>query len=151
MPSFKVSHQVRHSAERMFALVADIERYPEFVPLCETLTVRGRRTGDDGREMIVADMTVGYGPVRETFTSKVTLDPDALRIDVEHLAGPFRFLENHWWFERAGDEAAAVHFAISYEFKSRMLGALMGSMFDKAFARFSDAFEERADSIYHCA
>ena len=146
MPQFEVARVVRHSPEQMFDLVADVEKYPEFVPLCERLKVRQRRV-IDGREVLIADLTAGYGPVNETFTSRVTLDRPQLVIAVEYIDGPFRHLDNRWTFRPAAD-GCEVDFWISYEFKSRMLSALMGSMFDKAFRKFSSAFEARADRIY---
>ena len=132
----------------MFDLVADVERYPEFVPLCHSLKIRQRTPKDDGTEVIVADMTVSFKLVREAFTSEVTLDRPNLKIAVRYLRGPFSSLENRWTFEPKGEEASDVGFYIAYEFKSRMLALLMGSMFDAAFARFSAAFEKRADKIY---
>ena len=149
MPQFEVARVVRHSPEQMFDLVADVEKYPEFVPLCERLKVRQRRV-IDGREVLIADLTAGYGPVNETFTSRVTLDRPQLVIAVEYIDGPFRHLDNRWTFRPAAD-GCEVDFWISYEFKSRMLSALMGSMFDKAFRKFSSAFEARADRIYQPA
>ena len=131
----------------MFALVADVEKYPEFLPLCEALTVRSRKERD-GRTMLVADMTVGYKAIRETFTSQVHLKPDENAIDVKYLDGPFRYLSNIWRFEPAEGGGTDVHFFIDYEFKSRILGAVMGAMFDRAFRMFADAFEKRADAIY---
>ncbi|WP_370673668.1 type II toxin-antitoxin system RatA family toxin [Pleomorphomonas sp. PLEO] len=148
MPTFETVRHVNHSPERMFDLVADVDKYPEFVPLCERLVVRQRRTDEDGREVLIADLTAGYGPVRETFTSMVTLDRAALAIKVEYVDGPFRFLDNRWTFTPREGNGANVHFWIDYEFRSRMLGALMGSMFDRAFRKFSEAFETRADAIY---
>lgn len=148
MPSFQTTRRVRHSASEMFDLVADVENYPKFVPLCESLVVRVRRPLDDGREVMVADMTVAYTLVRETFTSKVTLDRPKNEILVEYLDGPFRHLENRWTFRPVDDGHSDVGFWISYEFKSRTLGALMGAMFDKAFRKFSEAFEARADQVY---
>lgn len=148
MPTFETVRHVNHSPERMFDLVADVEKYPEFVPLCERLTVRQRRTDENGRDVLIADLTAGYGPVRETFTSMVTLDRAALAIKVEYIDGPFRFLDNRWTFEPRDGGGADVHFWISYEFRSRVLGALMGSMFDRAFRKFSEAFEQRADVLY---
>jgi coenzyme Q-binding protein COQ10 len=132
----------------MFDLVADVERYPEFVPLCHALKIRQRTPRPDDTEVIIADMTVSFKLVRETFTSQVTLDRPNLKILVEYLRGPFRNLENRWSFEPRGDDVCDVGFYLSYEFKSRMLAALMGAMFDTAFARFSAAFEKRADVIY---
>lgn len=148
MPQFTNRRRVRHSAEQMFDLVADVEKYPEFVPLCKALKVRQRSTAPDGREVIVADMTVSFKLVREAFTSRVTLDRAARVIDVEYLQGPFSKLENRWTFLPKGDEASEVRFFISYEFKSRMLAMLMGAMFDAAFQRFAAAFETRADRVY---
>jgi len=132
----------------MFDLVADVERYPEFVPLCQALKVRQRKQNPDGTETIVADMTVSFKLVKETFTSEVTLDKTHLKILVRYLKGPFSNLENRWVFEPKGEEACDVGFFIAYEFKSKMLATLMGAMFDAAFTRFSAAFEKRADMIY---
>jgi coenzyme Q-binding protein COQ10 len=128
MPRFNSRRLVKHSAPQMFDLVADVERYPEFVPLC--------------------DMTVSFKLVREAFTSRVTLDRANLKILVEYLRGPFSNLENRWTFEPKSETSCDVGFYLSYEFKSRMLAMLMGTMFDTAFQRFAAAFEKRADLIY---
>jgi coenzyme Q-binding protein COQ10 len=148
MPEFSNTHRVRHSAAHMFDLVADVERYPEFVPLCRSLKVRKRIPEPEGVELLVADMTVAYRFVRETFTSRVTLDRPNLQILVEYLEGPFSRLENRWSFHPRGERTCEVEFFISYEFKSRTLGLLMGAMFDAAFRRFAAAFERRADMVY---
>ena len=148
MPKFSSKRRVNHSASEMFDLVADVERYPEFVPLCSALKVRQRISKPDGTEVLVADMTVSFKLVKESFTSRVTLDHANLKILVEYLQGPFSNLENRWTFEPKGEGVCDVGFVLSYEFKSRMLALLMGSMFDAAFARFSAAFEKRADAIY---
>jgi coenzyme Q-binding protein COQ10 len=148
MPSFSNKRRVQHKAFEMFDLVADVERYPEFVPLCQALKVRQRTPKADGTEAIVADMTVSFKLVKETFTSEVTLDRANLKITVRYLRGPFSNLENRWTFEPKGDDACDVGFFITYEFKSRVLAILMGSMFDAAFGRFSAAFEKRADVVY---
>ena len=148
MPWFSNRRRVQHGAQQMFDLVADVERYPEFVPLCQSLAVRQRMPRPDGTEIVIADMTVSFKLVRETFTSRVTLDRPNLKIIVEYLKGPFSNLENRWTFESKADNACDVGFFISYEFKSRVLALLMGSMFDAAFARFSAAFEKRADVVY---
>ena len=131
----------------MFALVADIERYPEFLPMCEALSVRSRRERD-GVTLLLADMTVGYKAIRETFTSQVVLKPLESMIDVKYIDGPFKYLTNRWTFVPASDGGSKIHFFIDYEFKSRILGALMGTMFDRAFRMFAEAFEKRADAIY---
>ena len=148
MPQFSTKRHVRHSASDMFDLVADVERYPQFVPLCRSLRVRQRSAEADGREVIIADMTVAYKLIYETFTSRVTLDRAGLEILVEYLEGPFRKMNNRWRFHAAGQGACDVEFFISYEFRSRTFGFLMGAMFDAAFRRFSAAFERRADQIY---
>lgn len=151
MPSFHTVHRVEHSAANMFDLVADVEKYPRFVPLCEALVVRGRKHLGAGREVLIADMTIAYKLLRETFTSRVTLDRPNNRIQVEYLDGPFRHLENVWAFKPFGENSCEISFHIDYEFKSRTLGALMGAMFDRAFRKFSDAFEARADEVYRPA
>jgi len=132
----------------MFDLVADVERYPEFVPLCHALKIRQRKNNPDGTETVIADMTVSFKLVKETFTSEVTLDREHLKILVRYLKGPFSNLENRWTFEAKGEEACDVGFFIAYEFKSKMLATLMGAMFDATFSRFSAAFEKRADMVY---
>jgi coenzyme Q-binding protein COQ10 len=149
MPSFKTIRRVRHSAADMFDLVADVERYPEFVPLCQTLRVRRRTSGDNGAEVLLCDMAVGYRAIREKFTSRVTLDRPRLKVLVEYVEGPFSYLENTWNFrDEAQKPDSSIEFFISYEFRSRILAALMGSMFDAAFRKFAQAFEARADVVY---
>ena len=148
MPSFTTKRRVRHAAGDMFDLVADVERYPEFVPLCSALKVRSRDESSDGAKVIVVDMTVAYKLIRETFRSKVTLEKPKLQILVEYLSGPFSHMENRWTFHPIDDGSCEVEFHITYEFKSRMLGLLMGAMFDAAFRRFAAAFERRANEIY---
>ena len=148
MPKFSSKRRVQHSAPQMFDLVADVERYPEFVPLCRSLKIRQRTPKPDGTEIVIADMTVAFKLVREGFTSRVTLDRANHKILVEYLEGPFSNLENRWTFEPRPNEACDVGFFLSYEFKSRMLAMLMGTMFDTAFQRFAAAFEKRADAIY---
>jgi coenzyme Q-binding protein COQ10 len=147
MPELSTTRRVHHAASEMFDLVADVERYPEFVPLCQSLRVR-KRTEQGGKEVIVADMTVAYKLVRETFTSRVTLDRSNLEILVEYLEGPFRRLNNRWRFRPVGERICDVEFDIAYEFRSRTLGMLMGAVFDAAFRRFASAFEKRADQVY---
>ncbi len=152
MPTFTTSRRVRHAAQNMFDLVADVEGYPAFLPLCQELKVRRRTTLPDGREQLLADMRIGYKAIRETFVSRVTLDPAKLFITVEYVDGPFRRMENSWSFRDVDpptDPASSVvDFFIDYEFKSRLFGALMGSVFDAAFRRFAEAFEQRANQKY---
>jgi coenzyme Q-binding protein COQ10 len=147
VPSFSTKRRVGHTASDMFNLVADVERYPQFVPLCSALRVRSRNTKGD-IETIVAEMTVAYKLIRQTFTSRVTLDRANQTIMVEYLDGPFSRLQNRWSFHPVDGGTTEVEFLIDYEFKSRTLAMLMGAMFDTAFRRFADAFERRADAVY---
>ncbi len=148
MPRFTTTRRVRHAASDMFDLVADIERYPEFVPLCRRIKLGQRRKVGEGVETLRSEMTVAYKMISETFVTRVTLDKPRLQIHVQYLEGPFRQLENRWTFRPRGEHASEVEFFISYEFRSRTLGFLMGSMFDTAFRRFADAFERRADVVF---
>lgn len=151
MPSFRIDRAVRHSPQQMYDLVADVERYPEFLPLCESLRVLRRQPGENGTEVLVAEMGVGYKAIRERFTTRVTLDPANRRIVAEYIDGPFRHLENRWAFKDGAAGGCTIDFFITYEFKSRTLGILMGSMFDRAFRKFTDAFEARAGRVYGAA
>lgn len=148
MHSYRTTRRVKHSAAKMFDLVADVERYPEFVPMCASLQIRKRSGEAEGVEIIIADMAVAYKVIRETFSSRVTIDRPKLAILVEYLDGPFSHLENRWRFRPENDKASEVDFFIAYEFKSKMLGMVMGALFDSAFRRFAEAFERRADKIY---
>jgi coenzyme Q-binding protein COQ10 len=146
MPSFSTSRRVPFSTTEMFALVSDVERYPEFLPLCEGLVIRRREPAAEG-DVLIADMTAGYKSFRETFTSRVTLRPRQSRIDVAYIDGPFRSLDNTWLFRDAG-QGSEISFHITYELKSQMLALLVGAVFDKAFRKFAEAFEARAAVVY---
>lgn len=150
MPSFRITRAVRHTPQQMYDLVADVECYPEFLPLCESLRVLRRQPAGD-TEVLVAEMGVGYKAIRERFTTRVTLDPGGLKIVAEYIDGPFRHLENRWAFKENATGGCDIDFFITYEFKSRTLGLLMGTMFDRAFRKFTDAFEGRADRVYGTA
>ncbi|MDO3435807.1 type II toxin-antitoxin system RatA family toxin [Rhizobium sp. CBN3] len=147
MPQFETHRSVPHTPDQMFDLVADVERYPEFLPLCEALSVRSRKERD-GKILLLADMTVGYKAIRETFTTQVLLNRAERAIEVKYIDGPFKYLENRWHFAETPAGGCTINFFIDYEFKSRILGALMGSMFDRAFRMFTEAFETRANRIY---
>ena len=150
MPVFRTTKTVAHTPADMFALVADIEAYPQFLPLCTGLKIRKRGASPEGLEQLTADMEVGYKAIREKFTSRVTLDRANLKILVEYVDGPFSHMKNSWTFSpaAAGQGGCLIEFFIDYAFKSRMLGLLMGSMFETAFRRFTAAFEKRADAVY---
>jgi coenzyme Q-binding protein COQ10 len=146
LPTFQTRRRVPFTPQQMFAVVAEVEAYPEFLPLCESLRVLRREQRGDAT-VLVARMSVGYKAIRESFTSCVTLYPAEPRVLVEYLDGPFRTLENRWLFHPVplGTE---IDFYIAYEFRSAMLGLVMGAMFDRAFRRFAEAFEERARLVY---
>lgn len=146
MPSFETRRQVPFTTHEMFDLVADVERYPEFVPLCEGLRVLSRGGAGD-RRTLVAAMDVGYKGIRETFTSRVALDRVVPSVRADLVEGPFARLINRWDF--AGTSGGCeVKFFIDYEFKSMLLQMLVGGLFEQAFGRFAEAFEERAHAIY---
>jgi coenzyme Q-binding protein COQ10 len=157
MPAFRTTRRVPFTPRQMFDLVADVERYPEFLPLCEALTVR-RREREGEAHILIADMTVGYTAIRETFTSRVRLDAARLEVaasGVPGMMGPFIRLENRWLLRAAPGVSAApsgvgcdVDFHIAYELRSVMLQMLVGALFDRAFARYTDAFEARAHAVY---
>ena len=131
----------------MYKLIADVELYPQFLPLCEALVVKSREERS-GKEILIADMTVAYKIVSETYSSRVVLDHEKRRVFVEAITGPFHHLDNRWTIREISDDSCDVDFYIDYEFKSRPLQMLMGSMFDYAFHKFSDAFVARADEVY---
>ncbi|MBS0243412.1 MAG: type II toxin-antitoxin system RatA family toxin [Proteobacteria bacterium] len=148
MPSFSTTRRVPYTPDQMFDLVADVEQYPHFFPLCEALRVRTREKKGDA-EVLVAAMDIGYRAIRETITSRVTLERPKFAVRVELVDGPFRQLENRWRFTPAANgDGTDVHFFISYEFKSVVLQLLVGSLFDQAFRRCVTAFEARARKVY---
>jgi coenzyme Q-binding protein COQ10 len=148
MPHFRTRRRVRHAAAEMFDLVADIEHYPEFVPLCSGMRVRNRTEREDGKSVLVAVMTMAYKLIHQSFTSRATLDRENLTIFVEYLDGPFSRMQNRWAFHPQGEHACEVEFFIDYEFRSRAFALLAGAVFDQVFRRMAAAFEARADVVY---
>jgi coenzyme Q-binding protein COQ10 len=147
MPSFTTKRQVPFTAAQMYAVVADVERYPEFLPLCMGLKVLAREALAAGEDLN-ARMSIGYKSIAESFTTRVELRPADKRITVSYLDGPFKHLENRWRFSDAPAGDSEIDFFIDYEFRSPILAVLMGAMFDTAFRKFSEAFEARARKIY---
>jgi coenzyme Q-binding protein COQ10 len=148
MPRFSTKRRVQHSAANMFDLVADVEKYPQFVPMCSAMRVRSRTDKGEGITVMVAAMTVAYKMIHQTFTSRATLDRPNLKILVEYLDGPFRHMQNRWAFHPTSENTCEVEFFIEYEFKSRTLAMMMGALFDTVFRRMAQAFEKRADEVY---
>ncbi len=147
MPEFSVQRTLPYTADEMFALVADIDRYPEFLPLCENMVTR-ERTRENDLPVVYAEMHVGYKSFNESFTSRVELNEPEKTIAVTYVDGPFKYLENVWQFHPVRGGGSQVDFHIRYAFNSALLSIVMGGFFDKAFRRFSFAFESRARHIY---
>jgi coenzyme Q-binding protein COQ10 len=143
MPTHAQRKLLPYTPAQMFELVADIEKYPQFLPWCLACRVK-KREGN----VIWGDLMVGFKVFRETFTSKVTLNRPG-RIDVEYIQGPFRYLNNHWIFDPADDgRATDVDFFIDFEFHSRLLQTVASGVFNEAVKRMVGAFEARAHEVY---
>jgi coenzyme Q-binding protein COQ10 len=136
-----------YSADQMYALVADVESYSEFLPWCAASRIRQRRQTEAG-EVIDADLVISFRVFRESFGSRVTLRPEQRSIDVEYLEGPFRYLNNHWHFEPVSESECEVDFFVDFEFRSRVLQSLIGVVFNEAMRRIVRAFEQRAEVLY---
>ncbi len=132
-----------YTPEQLFDLVADVAKYPDFLPWC--LTSRIKKW--EGDTVFYADLVIGYKMVREKFGSKVTLNaPD--HIHVEYLSGPMKYLSNHWKFIREDDGSCTIDFFVEFEFKNRILQNLIGVFFNEVVRRMVSAFEERAQDLY---
>jgi coenzyme Q-binding protein COQ10 len=141
MPTHAEQRVLPYTAEQLFDLVADVERYPEFLPWCMGARIRERRDN-----LIVADLLIGFRMFRERFTSKVTLDRPR-RVDVAYSDGPFRYLANHWIFEPV-EGGCRIDFFVDFEFRSAILQKLIGVLFNEAVRRMVAAFEARARTLY---
>jgi coenzyme Q-binding protein COQ10 len=142
MPTHAERKHLPYRADQLFDLVADVARYPEFLPWCTGARIRERKDN-----VIIADLLIGFRMIRERFTSRVTLNrPD--RVDVAYSEGPFRYLENHWKFEEQADGSCIIDFYVDFEFRSRVLQRLIGVLFNEAVHRMVGAFEGRAKQLY---
>ena len=149
MPTHSEKRIVPYSADEMYALIADVARYPEFLPWCAAARIRGTRPLPDGAgEVMEADLVISFKVYRERFGSRVTLRPAERRIDVEYLEGPFRYLQNHWAFVPLGDQRCEIDFFVDFEFRSALLQRLIGLVFHEAMLRIVRAFEKRAAQLY---
>jgi coenzyme Q-binding protein COQ10 len=142
MPTHAEKRLVPYTADQLFDLVADVERYPEFLPWC-----LGARVRERSAKTITADLLIGFRMVRERFTSRVTLERPR-RIDVSYTEGPFRYLNNHWEFTPQPGGSCVIDFYVDFEFRSRMLQKLIGLLFNEAVKRMVGAFEARARHLY---
>ncbi|NMM45997.1 type II toxin-antitoxin system RatA family toxin [Rhodospirillaceae bacterium KN72] len=144
MPSHTEQRFLPYRAEDMYKLVADVGRYPEFLPWCRAARIR---TQTD--TLLVADLVIGFKGITERFTSRVTLDPGNLEVLTAYEDGPFKYLDNSWRFIPNPDSGGCrVEFHVDFEFKSRMLQAMIGLVFTEAVKRMVAAFEERARVLY---
>jgi coenzyme Q-binding protein COQ10 len=146
VPSHSEQRALPYPPERLFDLVADVERYPDFLPWCVASRILSRTETD-----LRAELAIGFKGIRERFVSHVTLDRPDLRIDVTYEDGPFKFLENHWKFEDRGEAGCLLDFYVDFEFKSRLLAMLIGPLFDDAVRRMVQAFEDRAAALHDTA
>jgi len=142
MPTHAEKRLLPYTPEKLYDLVSDVEKYPDFLPWCIALRVRSREV-----KMINADMIIGFKVFREKFTTRVTLNPSR-RIDVEYLDGPFKYLNNHWIFKPIDDGACEIDFYVNFEFKSILLQKAIGAVFNEAVQKMINAFEARAHRIY---
>ena len=136
-----------YSADEMYALVADVESYSQFLPWCAASRIGDRQTTDAG-EVLDAELVISFRVFRESFGSRVTLQPEKRVIDVEYLEGPFRYLNNHWHFKPLSEKECEVDFFVDFEFRSRLLQSLIGVVFNEAMRRIVRAFEQRAEALY---
>ena len=142
MPTFRTTRRVAHTPQQMFDLVADVRRYQEFLPWVAATRVRS-----DSDTLMIADLVVGFRSIKETFASRVTKQRP-VRIEVDYIEGPLKFLHNSWRFEPDGKGGTDIHFCVDFAFKSRIFEALAGQMFDRALRRMIGAFETRAHELY---
>jgi coenzyme Q-binding protein COQ10 len=143
VPTHSEQRVLPHTAEQLFDLVADVGRYPEFLPWCVAARVLS-----ESETALRAELAIGFKGIRERFVSRVALDRPNLRIDVAYEKGPFRYLDNHWRFESREGGKCLLDFHVDFEFRSRLLEMLMGRLFDEAVRRMVRAFEQRADALY---
>ncbi|CAE7816309.1 ratA [Symbiodinium necroappetens] len=144
MPTHAEQRVLPYEPQKLFDLVADVGRYPEFLPWC--IAARVRRRESDGRR-IVADLVIGFKMIRERFTSRVDLYPDTGEIHVEYVEGPFKYLNNTWQFIEH-PEGCLIDFYVDFEFRSRFLQKMIQPLFNEAVRRMVAAFEARARELY---
>lgn len=147
MPTHAEKRKMPYSARQMYDLVADVAAYPHFLPWCAASRIKKRETSQ-GQEVVWADLVISFKVFRERFGSKVTLYPEDTKIDVAYLDGPFKYLNNHWKFTDLPEGGCEADFFVDFEFKSAVLQAVIGAVFNEAMQRIVRAFETRADQLY---
>lgn len=146
MTSHSETRHLPYSVDQMYDLVADVARYPEFLPWTAAARIRSRRQEGD-HEVMEADLVVSFKVFRERFGSRVTLYPEARRIDTEYIDGPFKHLFSKWEFSPA-DEGCEVRFHVVFEFRNRLLQGAAGMFFTEAMHQIVAAFERRAKALH---
>lgn len=147
MPTHSETREMPYSAQQMYDLVADVGRYPEFLPWNSAARVRSTTQQSDGSEVMEADLVISFKVFREKFTSRVTLWPEAKKIDTEYLDGPFKYMISNWEFSDTED-GCNVQFHVDFEFRNRLLQSAAGLFFYEAMQRIVRAFERRAHALY---
>lgn len=148
MPTHSETRTLPWTAAEMYALVADVARYPEFLPWTAAARIRSRAPQGDGSEIVEADLVISFKVFRERFGSRVVLWPDGNRIETEYLDGPFRYMRSHWVFTDRPESGCVVDFFVDFEFRNAILQRLIGVVFDEAMRRVVRAFEARAQQLY---
>ena len=148
MPTHSESRLLPHSAEQMYALVADVAKYPQFLPWCAAARIRSLTPVEGGRVEMLADLVISFKVFRERFGSRVVLDEAERHIDTEYLDGPFKYMKSTWDFEPVEGGGCEVRFFVDFEFKNAILQGVIGVVFNEAMQRIVRAFEQRAEALY---
>lgn len=148
MPTHSEHRVLPYSAQEIYDLVADVARYPEFLPWTAAARIRSRTPQADGSVVMEADLVISFKVFRERFGSRVVLWPSDRRIDTEYLDGPFRYMRSNWSMTDRPDGGCEVRFFVDFEFRNAILQKLIGVVFDEAMRRVVRAFETRAAALY---
>ena len=148
MPTHSETRLLPHSAEQMYALVADVAKYPQFLPWCAAARIRSLTPVEGGRVEMLADLVISFKVFRERFGSRVVLDETAQHIDTEYLDGPFKYMKSTWDFAPVEGGGCEVRFFVDFEFKNAILQGVIGLVFNEAMQRIVRAFEQRAEALY---
>lgn len=148
MPHHHETRPLPHTARQMYDLVADVARYPEFLPWNAAARIRSLTPLDDGRSVMEADLVISFKVFREKFASRVVLDPERLRIETEYLDGPFRHMRSTWDFRDRAEAGCEVEFLVDFEMRNAILQKVVGVVFHEAMLRIVRAFEQRAARLY---
>jgi coenzyme Q-binding protein COQ10 len=148
MPTHSETKRLPYTAQQMYDLVADVARYPEFLPWNAAARIRSRRPIEGGGEVMEADLVISFKVFRERFGSRVTLWPDRKRIDTEYLDGPFKYMRSHWQFRDLPEGGSEIEFFVDFEFRNAILQGIIGVVFNDAMQRVVRAFERRAAQLY---